>query len=60
MKLTDEQVSKITSIYDETRARVNEVHEKYQPADGRDHQGSTGQSARQIYPLTRSLNTRKC
>jgi len=31
MKLTDEQVSKITSIYDETRARVNEVHEKYKP-----------------------------
>jgi Spy/CpxP family protein refolding chaperone len=31
MKLTDDQVSKITSIYDETRARVNEVHEKYKP-----------------------------
>jgi Spy/CpxP family protein refolding chaperone len=31
MKLTDEQVSKINSIYDETRARVNEVHEKYKP-----------------------------
>jgi Spy/CpxP family protein refolding chaperone len=31
MKLTDEQVSKVTSIYDETRARVNEVHEKYKP-----------------------------
>lgn len=31
MKLTDEQVSKITLIYDETRARVNEVHEKYRP-----------------------------
>jgi Spy/CpxP family protein refolding chaperone len=31
MKLTDEQVASITSIYDETRARVNEVHEKYRP-----------------------------
>jgi len=31
MKLTDQQVSEITSIYDETRARVNEVHEKYKP-----------------------------
>jgi Spy/CpxP family protein refolding chaperone len=31
MKLTDEQVSKINSIYDETRARVSEVHEKYRP-----------------------------
>jgi Spy/CpxP family protein refolding chaperone len=31
MKLTDEQVSKITLIYDETRARANEVHEKYRP-----------------------------
>lgn len=31
MKLTDEQVLKVTSIYDETRARVNEVHEKYKP-----------------------------
>ena len=31
MKLTDEQVSKINSIYDETRARVSEVHEKYKP-----------------------------
>jgi Spy/CpxP family protein refolding chaperone len=31
MKLTDEQVAKITSIYDETRARVNDVHEKYRP-----------------------------
>ena len=31
MKLTDEQVSKVTSIYDDTRARVNEVHEKYKP-----------------------------
>jgi len=31
MKLTDEQVAKINSIYDETRARVHEVHEKYRP-----------------------------
>ena len=31
MKLTDEQVSKINSVYDETRARVSEVHEKYRP-----------------------------
>jgi Spy/CpxP family protein refolding chaperone len=31
MKLTDEQVAKINSIYDETRARVHEVHEKYKP-----------------------------
>jgi len=31
MKLSDEQVSKINSIYDETRARVHEVHEKYKP-----------------------------
>jgi hypothetical protein len=31
MKLTDQQVSMITSIYDETRARVSEVHEKYRP-----------------------------
>jgi Spy/CpxP family protein refolding chaperone len=31
MKLTDEQVGKINSIYDETRARVREVHEKYKP-----------------------------
>lgn len=31
MKLSDEQVSKINSIYDETRARVHEVHEKYRP-----------------------------
>ncbi len=31
MKLSDEQVSKINSVYDETRARVHEVHEKYRP-----------------------------
>jgi Spy/CpxP family protein refolding chaperone len=31
MKLTDEQVSKINSIYDETRARVHEVRERHKP-----------------------------
>lgn len=31
MKLSDEQVGKINSIYDETRARVHEVHDKYRP-----------------------------
>jgi Spy/CpxP family protein refolding chaperone len=31
MKLSDEQVSKINSIYDETRARFHEVRERYRP-----------------------------
>ena len=33
MKLSDQQVSRINSIYDETRAQVSEgeVHEKYRP-----------------------------
>jgi Spy/CpxP family protein refolding chaperone len=31
MKLTDDQVAKINSIYDDTRARFHEVHEKYRP-----------------------------
>jgi Spy/CpxP family protein refolding chaperone len=31
LKLTDEQVAKLNSIYDETRARVHEVHEKQKP-----------------------------
>jgi len=31
MKLTDEQVSKINSIFDETRARFHEVRERYHP-----------------------------
>lgn len=31
MKLSDEQVSKINSIYDETRVRFHEVRERYRP-----------------------------
>jgi hypothetical protein len=31
MKLSDEQVSKINSIMDETRARFHEVRERYKP-----------------------------
>ena len=31
MKLSDEQVSKINSIYDETRAKFHEVRERYRP-----------------------------
>ena len=31
MKLTDEQVAKINSIYDETRAKFHEVRERYRP-----------------------------
>lgn len=31
MKLSDEQVSKINSVYDETRARFHEVRERYRP-----------------------------
>lgn len=31
MKLTNEQVSQINSIYDESRIRANEIHEKYRP-----------------------------
>jgi len=31
MKLSDEQVAKINSIYDETRARFHEVRERYRP-----------------------------
>ncbi len=31
MKLSDEQVGKINSIYDETRARFHEVRERYRP-----------------------------
>jgi Spy/CpxP family protein refolding chaperone len=31
MKLSDEQVAKINSIYDETRAKFHEVRERYRP-----------------------------
>jgi hypothetical protein len=31
MKLSDDQVSKINSIYDETRAKFHEVRERYKP-----------------------------
>jgi Spy/CpxP family protein refolding chaperone len=31
MKLSDEQVSKINSIWDETRAKFHEVRERYKP-----------------------------
>ena len=31
LKLSDEQFSKINSIYDETRARVHEVRERHKP-----------------------------
>ena len=31
MKLSDEQVSKINSIYDETRVKFHEVRERYRP-----------------------------
>jgi Spy/CpxP family protein refolding chaperone len=31
MKLSDEQVAKINSIYDETRAKFHEVRERYKP-----------------------------
>jgi Spy/CpxP family protein refolding chaperone len=31
MKLSDEQLSKINSIYDETRAKFHEVRERYKP-----------------------------
>jgi Spy/CpxP family protein refolding chaperone len=31
MKLSDDQVSKINSIYDETRAKFHEVRERYRP-----------------------------
>lgn len=31
MNLTDDQVGKINSIYDETRARFHEVRERYRP-----------------------------
>ncbi len=34
MKLSDEQVSKINSIYDETRAKFHEVRERYKPEMG--------------------------